>query len=169
MTDVEQRLRRLEDRAELQDLVVRYFVATDDDDVEQLADAFTSNGSFSISGALCGETREKVVSFLVGERTKMGLTVHVPDYSLFTFTDADRATGVVGAHLELALGGQTLFGAVRYHDIYVRDGGKWRIRTRNMRTIHIAPWADVGNAFKSDTPVHWPGMPTLASDFPRKR
>ena len=43
------------------------------------------------------------------------------------------------------------------------------IRVRDMRTIHIAPWADVGNAFKSDTPVHWPGMPTLASDFPRKR
>ena len=32
MSDIESRIRRLEDRAELQDLVVKYFVASDDDD-----------------------------------------------------------------------------------------------------------------------------------------
>ena len=169
MNEIEQRLRRIEDRTELEDLVVRYFIAADGDDLERLAACFTPDGSFSVSGTLCADSREKVMAFLVGERAKMGLTVHVPDYTLFSLIDGDRASGIVGAHLLLALGGQTVFGAVRYQDAYVRDGGSWRIRSRDMRTIHIAPWAEVGNAFNSDTPVHWPGTPALASDFPRKR
>src|SRR5262245_22360863 len=67
MNDIEQRLRRLEDRAELEDLVLRYFVAADGDDAEGLAASFTADGSFSVSGTLCGDTREKIVAFLVGE------------------------------------------------------------------------------------------------------
>ena len=47
---MEARLARLEDRAELQDLVVRYFLACDDDDLPGIAATFAANGSFSISG-----------------------------------------------------------------------------------------------------------------------
>lgn len=169
MTDAEQRLRRLEDRAELEDLVARYFLAADGDDADGLADSFTVDGSFSVSGALCGESRAAVVAFLVGERARMGLTVHTPNLMLFTLDDAARASGIVTAHLELVLGGQSLFGAVRYLDRYVRDGNRWRIRSRDMRTVHIAPWAEVGEAFKSEAPVRWPGIAPLPSDFPRKR
>jgi hypothetical protein len=168
MNDHEQRLRRLEDRAELEDLALRYFVAADGDDAEALAATFTADGSFSVSGTLCGDTREKVVAFLVGERAKMGLTVHTPNFTLLSLHDVNRASGIVGAHLELVLGGESLFGAVRYQDSYVRDGGQWRIRSRDMRTIYIAPWAEAGEALKSEMPVRWPGIPPLPSDFPRK-
>jgi hypothetical protein len=167
--DVEHRLRRLEDRAELQDLVVRYFLASDDDDAAALGECFVSDASFSVSGALCGDSREAILAFIASERAKMGLTVHTPNYALFTFTDDKQATGLVGAHLELVLGGQSLFGAVRYRDSYVRHDGHWRLRSRDMRVAHIAPWAEVGQALQSPTPVRWPGLQPLASDFPRKR
>ncbi|HSV71663.1 MAG TPA: nuclear transport factor 2 family protein [Methylibium sp.] len=169
MNDAEQRLRRLEDRAELEDLVARYFLAADGDDADGLADCFTIDGSFSVSGTPCGDSRAAVVAFLVGERVKMGLTVHTPNLTLFTLDGAAQAGGIVNAHLELVLGGQSLFGAVRYLDRYVRTDGRWRIRSRDMRTVHIAPWAEVGEAFKSDAPVRWPGIPPLPTDFPRKR
>jgi hypothetical protein len=99
----------------------------------------------------------------------MGLTVHTPHYVLCRFHDADRASGLVGAHLELVLAGQSLFGAVRYEDDYVRGPDGWRISRRDMRTIHIAPWAEVGEAFASDLPVRWPAVNPLPSDYPRTR
>ena len=168
MSDIADRLARLEDRAELQDLIVRFFLAADNDDTAGLAAAFADDARFSISGWTGGSTRAEVVAFLVGEREKMGLTVHTPNYALFTFTDADRASGLVGAHLELVCGGTSVFGAVRYQDEYVRQDGAWRILSRDMRTIHIAPWAEVGEAFASGRPVRWPGVNPAPSDFPRK-
>ena len=164
----EQRLRRLEDRAELQDLAVRYFIASDDDDAAGLGACFVPDATFSVSGAVCGQSRAAIVSFIAGERLKMGLTVHTPNYTLFEFHDDRSASGVVGAHMELVLSGQMLFGAVRYHDTYARDEGRWCVRTRDMRVIHIAPWEDVGRSMMSDRPVRWPGLPALPTDFPRK-
>lgn len=169
MNAVEPRLRRLEIRAELEDLVTRYFLAADGDDAHGLAESFTEDAVFSVSGQPCAETRDGIVAFLVGERTKMGLTVHSPHLALFTFADEAQASGVVGAHLELVLGEQSLFGAVRYQDRYRQHAGRWRIRSRDMRVVHIAPWADVGASLLSDTPVRWPDQPALPTDFPRKR
>lgn len=168
MSDIADRLARLEDRAELQDLIVRYFLAADNDDTSGLAATFADDARFSISGWIGGSTRNEVIAFLVGEREKMGLTVHTPNYALFTFTDTDRASGLVGAHLELVCRDTSVFGAVRYQDEYVRGDGTWRIRSRDMRTIHIAPWAEVGEAFASSRPVRWPGIDHAPSDFPRK-
>jgi SnoaL-like domain len=42
MSDLQRRIRRLEDRAELQDLVVRYFLAADDD-YDALAATFAAD------------------------------------------------------------------------------------------------------------------------------
>jgi len=168
MAEIGERVARLEDRAELQDLVVRYFLAADGDDLEALAEIFAAEARFSIGGWAGGTTREEVIGFLAGERQKMGLTLHTPNYALFTFRGGDRASGLVGAHLELVLDAASVFGAVRYQDDYVRRDGRWQILARDMRTIHIAPWAEVGAAFASATPVRWPGTAPAPSDFPRR-
>jgi hypothetical protein len=168
MSEIERRLARLEDRAELGDLVVRYFLAADGDDLAGLRDAFAEISTFSVSGAVGGATREDIIEFLVAQRTNMGLTLHTPNYGLFTFKSDVEAAGLVGAHLELVLGGVSVFGAVRYRDTYVRESGAWRIKTRDMRTIHMAPWADAGEAFASPLPQRWPGADPAPSDFPRK-
>jgi hypothetical protein len=76
----------------------------------------------------------------------MGLTVHTPHYAHTVFRAPDRASGIVGAHLELVLGEVSVYGAVRYIDEYFFENGVWRIQARDMRTIHMAPWLDVGNA-----------------------
>lgn len=166
---LEDRVRRLEDRVELNDLIVRYFLAADGDDLQGVADSFTDTATFSTSGSLAGEGRDAIVGFIAASREQMGLTIHTPHYAHLSFDDADRARGLVGAHLELVLGGKALYGAVRYVDEYRRTEDGWRIQSRDMRVIHIAPWAQVGEAFESPTPVRWPGAPAAATDFPRKR
>jgi 3-phenylpropionate/cinnamic acid dioxygenase small subunit len=168
MTTIEERLRRLEDRAELQDLVVRYFIAADDDDYDTLAEVFAPDCSFSASGFEGTHGREAVVENLRVGRTYMGATLHTPNYALFTFQSDDHASGVVGAHLELAMAGKTLFGAVRYTDEYVRWEGRWRFRRREMRCNHIGPWEDVATSLTDEFCVRWPGIPPKRSDFPKK-
>lgn len=163
MSDLEARIRHIEDRAELQDLAVRYFMAADDDDYEALGACFADDGEFSAGGFPGGASRQEVVDFIREDRKSMVATVHTPNYSLLQ-VDGDTATGVVGAHLELARGGTTLFGAVRYFDEYVRRDGRWQIRKREMRTIHVGPWDDVGTSLTEEKRVRWPGIDPMLSD-----
>lgn len=165
--ELEDRVRRLEDRFELNELVVGYFLAADGDDLEAVAASFTEGATFSSSGVVNATSRDEIVAFIKRSREQMGLTIHTPNYVQFTFTGADKARGLVGAHLELVLGGAAVYGAVRYVDEYERHGGAWRIQARDMRTIHIARWLEVGEAFASETPVRWPGAEGAASDYPR--
>jgi hypothetical protein len=168
MSDIEDRIRRLEDRAALNDLNTRYFLACDGDDLESVGACFTDDATFSSSGVLNATTRDEIVRFIASARGHMGLTVHTPNYALFTFTGEGRASGLLGAHLEMVLAGQPLFGAVRYLDTYRRERGEWRVSSRDMRTIHIAPWSQVGESLLSDRPVRWPGADPSPSDFPRR-
>ncbi|WP_016745561.1 nuclear transport factor 2 family protein [Rhizorhabdus wittichii] len=166
--ELSERVKRLEDRVELNDLVVSYFLAADGDDLEGVSNSFTETATFSASGIVTGEGRQGIVDFIRASREHMGLTIHTPHYAQFTFDGADHASGLIGAHLELVLGGTAIYGAVRYVDRYIRDADQWRIQARDMRTVHIAPWLEVGEAFESDTPVRWPGTQASSSDFPRK-
>lgn len=169
MSDLEDRLARLEARADIEALVVRYFLACDGDDVAQLRRSFAANATFSTSGQIAATGLDAILDYLVDARSHMGLTVHTPNYVLLEDLQADRARGLVGAHLELVLGGVSLFGAVRYVDDYIRVDGAWVFARRDMRTIYIGPWAEVGIALESDGPVRWPGIAPLPSDYPRKQ
>lgn len=166
--NLDARLRTLEDRAELNDLVVNYFLASDGDDLDSVGNSFVEEAQFSTSGVIAGSGRQAIVEFIRGARSHMGLTIHTPNYAQFSFDDDDHASGLVGAHLELMLAGRSVFGAVRYVDTYRRTTEGWRILSRDMRTIYLAPWPEVGDAFASDTPVRWPGAQPAASDYPRR-
>jgi hypothetical protein len=164
--DLDARIRRLEDRAELEDLVIRYFMAADDDDYDALGDTFAANGSFSAGGFPGGTTREEVVDFIREDRKSMGVTVHTQNSTLLTFTGDDTASGVVAAHLELARGGTSLFGAVRYLDDYVREDGRWRILKREMLAIHVGPWTEMETSLTVENRVRWPGYDPMPADLP---
>jgi len=169
MLDIERRLKALEDRAELQDLAVRYFVATDDDDYTTLEALFTPEAVFRAGGFAGATDRAAIMTFLRSARAHMGVTIHTPHYSLITFTGEDTATGVVGAHLEIAMAGQSLFGAVRYNDKYQRLHGKWHFSQREMLAIHMGPWEQVATSLTADLRVRWPGSDPQPADLPARR
>lgn len=166
MPNIERRLKKLEDRAELQDLAVRYFVATDDDDYATMEALFAPDAVFRAGGFTGGTDRATVMAFLRNARANMGVTIHTPHYSLITFIDENRATGVVGAHLEIAMGGESLFGAVRYYDEYIRLDGKWHFAKRDMLTIHMGPWEQVATSLTAAMRVRWPGSDPQLADLP---
>jgi hypothetical protein len=112
--DIERRLRRLEDRVEITDLSTRYFLASDFDDYDTIASCYAKESTFSASGFEGGRGPEGVAEMIRGARTNFGTTIHTPHYSLVEFQDDDHATGMVGAHVGIAVGGKSCFGAVRY-------------------------------------------------------
>lgn len=168
MTSIEDRLRRLEDKSAIDELNLRYFLASDADDYPAIGDSFTEDATFASSGQVSGEGRQGIVEFIRGARGHMGLTIHTPHYGLYSFVTDDLATGLVGVHLEMVLGGQAVYGAVRYVDEYRREGERWRIAARDMRTIYIGEWAKAAEVFASPTPMQWPGSAPQPSDYARR-
>ena len=168
MTTLEQRIQKLEDRAEIQDLVARYFKVTDDDDESALADCFTRDARFIASGFDGGTGRGGVMEFLKAARLTMQQTVHTPNYVHIAFKGPDEAEGTVMAHLEIGIAGTTVYAAVRYLDSYARDDGQWRIALREMRAVHVCSWDLVASSMTDPNNVRWPGAKPAPSDFPRK-
>lgn len=167
MSSLEQRIARLEDRAEIQDLAARYFLATDDDDWTTLAECFTRDAKFEATGFEGGTGRGAIIEFLQAARSGMGQTVHTIDYAHVALADEDTATGTVTAHLELGMGDTTVYAAVRYLDVYSREDGKWRISSRAMKAVHLGSWDDVATSLTTANNIRWPGGAAEPSDLPR--
>ena len=167
MTTLEERIRRLEDRAAIQDLVAAYFCAVDMDDYEAVAQCFTADAQFIASGFSGDSSRQAIIAFLKQARSGMGQTVHTPHYGQIEFAGDGKASGMVAAHLELGLGDKTYFGAVRYLDTYRREGDCWQIASRDMQAVHMAPWSEVEKSLVQPLNVRWPGAEPLPSDCSR--
>jgi hypothetical protein len=155
-TDIERRISRLEDRAELKDLVVQYFLATDTDDFEALTDLLDEQVTLRTEGGLRASGRDAVIASIRDARSNLGATLHTPDSVLLTLKNEREATGVVGAHFEVAYGNTTMYGAAKYIDDYLWADGRWRILNRNMMTIHMGPWGDVASSLTARNRIRWP-------------
>lgn len=169
MTSSEDRIQRLEDRAALYDLVVCYFLATDDDDFSALERCFSPDVTFIASGFVGGAGRAKVLEFLRLARSGMKQTVHTPNYLHLKSLGVDEASGVVGAHLEIGMGDETLYAAVRYFDSYRKVDGRWVIASREMKAVHVGPWDKVNTSLSQPFNVRWPGQDAGLSDLPRSQ
>ena len=145
MSDIEQRLRRVEDRIELRDLVARYCLATDDRDYDTLAEVYAADAVYTGPSGRC-EGRDAVIAYVRQAMDGYGGSVHTAHHQLVDFDDDDHATGVVTAHVEMGIGDETRFGAMRYRDRYARIDGRWRIAERTLDFVHIGPWSQVAQS-----------------------
>jgi hypothetical protein len=158
LDEVSRRLRRLEDRVELRELVSRYCLAIDDSDWDGLLELFTEQAEMAgVTG------RREVVGRLRAIRSGYGRTIHSATEQVLHFADDDHATGVVPSRGELAIEGQTVLCAMRYLDDYERVGGAWRFARRTIRFSYALPWAELAGAMTAERPVHWPGTEASAS------
>src|SRR5271155_967093 len=132
--DAEKRIRRIEDRLEIQDLAVRYFIAMDDSDYAGVLAMYTEKARL---GEIVG--RQEVVDLLRAIRSTYGRTIHTSQGHTLRFVDDDRATGVVLSHAELAIAGQTIHAAIRYYDDYEREKGVWRFANRALKFAYAVP------------------------------
>lgn len=156
------RIQRIEDRFAIQDLVIRYCMATDAGDRDTLLGLFSENARM---GQLA--SGPAVVDMLHSVRSAYGRTIHTPEAHLVEFTDDDHATGVVLAHAELDIQGRSVHTAIRYYDTYERgDDGQWRFAERALKFAYALPVEEMADSLTGDKTIRWPGTdPASADEF----
>ncbi|SHK52495.1 SnoaL-like domain-containing protein [Pseudonocardia thermophila] len=163
--DLEARIRRLEDRAEIQELVAVYGRRIDDRDIEGIADLYTEDAMFdSTDGPIHG--RGPVMDYYRRQLDRYGMTYHYPHSHTIEFTGPDTATGVVSAHAELAILPTPFLVALRYLDQYRREHGRWKFVSRRALQLYAAPLAELPDVLATPLRRRWPGTEPTTADIP---
>jgi len=147
--NLEQRIARLEARADIRELVARYCFTIDARDMQGVGECFTESGVFrSLDGAMNAAGREAVVEQFHGRFAVLGPSNHFThDQSLsFDELDPDRATGLVNAHAEVVRNDAAMWTSLRYHDEYRREAGRWRFQMRSLEFFYYLRPADYAEA-----------------------
>ncbi len=140
--DLAARVRRLEDKDAIRHLVGRYGYVIDNRDIDGLAELFTEDAVLaSNDGVMNAEGRGAIVTMYHGRFAALGPTFHFTHDHLIEFDakDPDRATGVIGSHAEVTRNNETMLAAIRYHDSYRRDRGRWRFARRVLHFFYYTP------------------------------
>jgi hypothetical protein len=154
------RVRRLEDRAEITDLAVRYCMTIDDGDYPGMVEMYTEKATL---GDIVG--RQEIVDTLRSIRSNYGRTIHVPEAHTISLTDDDHATGVVLTHAELDISGETIHTYIRYYDDYERGAdGAWRFANRTLKFAYALPVQDIAESLPGTNTIRWPGTDPAPAD-----
>jgi ketosteroid isomerase-like protein len=149
--NIEQRMARLEARAEIRDLIARYCFVIDGRDIDGIGDCFTHDGVFrSIDGAMNASGRNAVVEQFHQRFAELGPSNHFTHDHLITFDDDDatHATGLVNAHAEVVRNDAAMWTSLRYHDEYRHEDGRWRFRVRSLAFFYYLRPEDYADAMK---------------------
>ena len=142
---LEERVRHLEDRVAIGELIARYGLVLDNRDVDAIESLFTPDARvWSADGAMDARGRQAVIEVFRGRFDLLGPSNHFTHDRIVEFDhmDPDRATGLVLAHAELQCKGQPMLAAIRYQDVYQRCEGRWRFRERGLSVMYYVPTAE---------------------------
>ena len=164
---LEVRLRRVEDKFEIQDLAHLYGFVMDERDLAGLDRLFTEDAHLgSAVGVFNANGIEEIARTYQGRYDVLGATNHFVHSVITRFgDDLDLAHGLVSGHAEVVREGVTMVVALRYHDGYRRTDRGWRIADRVMGYMYYLPVTDYVETMKSDDRSLVYGEPR-AADWP---
>lgn len=163
---IESRLRRIEDRFAINDLVVHYATLLDDCQWDAVGELFTADGVFSSPNSTT-EGRAAIVANFKVKHEPYGATLHDPHGIAVDFVDDDHARGTVIGYAELGMPGCTVSTSIRYHDDYRRDDGVWRFARRHVLSLYGMPLADLAAGGLGEAErKRWPNRPVGPSELP---
>lgn len=163
---LEQRVARLEARAEIQDLLVRYALLIDDHEFEALGQLFTADARFGSPGST-HIGRDAIVANYRRLATLYPITLHEARGFLIKFQDDDHARGQVIGFSEQANEQHTVVTSFRYHDEYVRGDGRWQFAARQVRTLYAMTHAELAaGGLRLDLRKRWPHRPPAPAELP---
>jgi uncharacterized protein (TIGR02246 family) len=141
---IERRIARLEDRAEIAELLARYAFLIDDHDFEALGELFAPDARFGSPGST-HVGREAIVANYRALGDLYPVTLHEARGFVLDFVDDDTAHGEVLGFSEQASGQHTVITSFRYSDSYVRLDGRWRFAARQVRTLYAMTHAELAS------------------------
>lgn len=159
------RIRVIEDRLALNELVARYCVVLDNRDFAALGQLFTRDCVFdSVEGRTSG--RGPVMEYYRKRMDSFGPTFHIPHGHCLETLRENEAQGILTAHAELAIDGTTFVVALRYYDHYRREDGSWRFHERRVKQLYALPLSDLPSGLASTLRIRWPGTQPAKADLP---
>lgn len=163
---LEQRVRRLEDRFAINDLVVAYATLLDDAQWEALGRLFTEDGVFASPNSTTSGRAAIIENFKV-KHAPFPATWHDPHGIAVEFDDDDHARGTVIGYAELGQPGVTITTSIRYQDDYRREDGAWRFAKRHVLSLYGMPssFLAAGGLGVQDR-KRWPGRPAAPAELP---
>jgi hypothetical protein len=166
---IEQRIARLEARAEIAELLARYAFLIDDHEFGALGELFTPDARFGSSGST-HVGREAIVANYRALGEVYHISLHEARGFVLDFLDDDHARGEVLGFSEQASDRHTVVTSFRYDDEYVRLDGRWRFATRQVRTLYALTHAELasgGLAWKLRK--RWPHRAPALAELPAYR
>ena len=151
---LEQRIRRLEDRREIDDLILLYFHVMDERDLAGLPRIFTADAHLGSGDGVFDARGLAAIEQVYRERfAVLGPTFHFSHGAVVTLDDddPDAATGVLTGHAELVRNGAASLVALRYADRYRRTADGWRIADRVMSYFYYCPADDYAEVLASES------------------
>lgn len=164
---LEDRLRRVEDRLALGELVTLYGLVMDERDAAGMASLFTSDARLaSADGVMNASGLAAITETYQSRYDALGATNHFVHGSVLRFdADPDVAHGVVSGHAEVVRLGETYWVALRYADDYRRTTDGWRISSRVMSYMYYVKVDEYAEVLKGPDrvrvygdarPADWP-------------
>ncbi len=169
MTDLNElaaRLKRIEDKDEIRNLVARYGTIVDNRDMDALRELFTPEATFSGKGAPGKiEGRDAVVAHYESRFDMMTVSNHFThDHAIWLEGD-DLARGHVNAHVEMIFRDDPTIVAMRYEDTYARHDGKWKFQERITSFFYYLKAVDYMSRLGDRTRVFTTSEP-MEADWP---
>jgi len=167
-TSLEERVRRLEDRAAIQELGVLYGFVMDERDEPGIRQIFCADATLrSEDGVFAANGLEEIVTTYLGRFAQLGPTNHFSHGHVVRLdeSDPDRATGLLSSHAEVVRDDVPMQVALRYKDVYRRVDGRWRFADRLMGYMYYLPISDLSTAlgdrnsvraYHDHRPADWP-------------
>jgi ketosteroid isomerase-like protein len=182
---LEARLRRIEDKADIEDLVVLYGFVMDERDLDGVRRLFADDATLrSHDGVFAAAGMDQILRTYQGRFDALGPTNHVSHGHVVRFDDGDPdiARGLVAGHAEVVRNDEAMLVGLRYRDVYRRTQDGWRFQDRLMSYMYYVSVRDYAEALKGplsvraygdERPAHWPealygpSVPAWLGDFLR--
>jgi hypothetical protein len=163
---LETRVARLEARADIQELLVRYTFLIDDHEFDALGELFAPDAEFG-SPASSHVGRAAIVANYRELGELYPITLHEARGCVLEFLDDERARGQVVGFSEQANDEHTVITAFRYSDEYVRLDGRWLFKARRVRTLYAMTHAELAaGGLASDLRKRWPHREPAPAELP---
>jgi uncharacterized protein (TIGR02246 family) len=170
LNDLERRVQKLEAQIEIRELATAYAVACDEHDMDRLVSLFTEDACFdSPSGLMMANGRQAINDMFIemfkirgpGYHWTHDVFVRVDD------TDLNHATGTVLSHAETCPADTVSLAAMKYNDVYRREGGVWRFAKREINFLYYVPVTDYHKSLTSQQRFY-AGGEWRDADYPEK-
>lgn len=180
---IEARLRRIEDKADIEDLVVLYGFVMDERDLDGVRRLFAEDATLrSHDGVFAASGLDQILQTYQGRFDVLGPTNHVSHGHVVRFDSGnpDIARGLVAGHAEVVRNDEPMLVALRYRDVYRRTEAGWRFQDRLMGYMYYASVRNYAEALQGPLSVraygdkrqaHWPealygpSVPAWLGDF----